>query len=450
MRYSKLTYYLLANLIALMFLGGCAQDEILFPQDKETSGEQIQAELLLSVSMPSTTTRAGNELTLPGTNAESILSKITLFIIDGSDVKDFTVEGEDLDKKSLIFLVETTEGEKDIYVGANMSAEQIKIVKTSNKPLQTLNSISDVIGANGFLMTAQALSENGSTKINIVDGRTTKITANLERVVSKVLLTCKSDDGVHVKLSDTSKGYMRLADVHYALETTNKKFYLFGQTNNEDPNYSMSETLGQAFGNNFFSYAGKVEESGDVAIKTDNSRLNADTDPYTEGIYCLENTVGGYSNYNDDLSSLKQVATYIKIAAKFTPMYIDNETELTENEAKSKLSSQGGTFYVCKKAPESKKHICYSSPEAGIRFLNNNSLTAKDFTEHEGGWQRYEAFVASPTSFNEASNVKRNNYYIANVTYITAPIQEKTIEINTTVAAWTIKGSTTIKIETSK
>ncbi len=46
---------------------------------------------------------------------------------------------------------------------------------------------------------------------------------------------------------------------------------------------------------------------------------------------------------------LKKVATYLKVAAKFTPKNIDGETNLTEQEAKNRLSGNG-TFYTCKRS----------------------------------------------------------------------------------------------------
>lgn len=451
MRPFKLTYYLLESLLIISIcLSGCAKDEVLLSSAEEQQ-ELIQAQLLLYVTIPTAATRAiDGDLALPGTESESCLRKITLFMVDqNGGVTDYTVEGENLEKEALIISLGTTEGEKEIYVGANMSEEQIAAVKTNRNQVMTLNSINDITKDNHFLMTAQAKDVNGATKINIVANRTTKITASLDRIMSKVLLTCQTDNNGYVKLSDKSRGYIKLANVHYILETTNKKYYIFEQPNNEDPNYSMSETLGQAYGDNFFNYSGKVEESTFTAIKTDDSRVSSTDNPYTEGIYCLENTVKLDFDYGENPDKPKEVATYIKVAAKFTPMCIDSETELSEQEAIDKLSSNNGTFWACKKAPEGKKHICYSSIDKGKKFLGGN-LTDANFTEYKGGWQYYEAFVASPTTFSEASNLKRNNYYIVNVTSMTAPIQDKSIEVNTTVAAWRMKGKTTIDIETGK
>lgn len=450
MRYSKLTYSLLMFLTSLMCLTGCIEDRLIDENKAIREEAIVEAHLFLSLNMPEGKTRVANTVTLPGTDIENKFKKLTLFIMDTqySNIQDYTVEDQNGLNKSLYFNVGTTEGDKYIYVGVNMTDKQINDLKTNWNSAQMLStSINELTGANGFLMTAQAVTgDDVNPRINIAAHKITNITASLNRVMAKVLLTCHSEDGIHVKLSDNSKGYIRLADVHYELETTNKKFYLFEKNNNEDPNYSMTETLGQTFNDNFFAFSGKVEESENIAIKTDANRLSGDN-PYKEGIYCLENTVFVDFNYGNDLNYPKKVATYLKIAAKFTPMYIDSENKLSEEEAIKKLTN--GTFYICKKAPEGKKHICYSTIANGISFLGGD-ISKDDFIEHTGGWQNYETFVASPTTFTEASNLRRNNYYIVNVTSMNAPIQDKTIEVNTTIAAWTVKGKTTVDIETGK
>ena len=139
----------------------------------------------------------------------------------------------------------------------------------------------------------------------------------------------------------------------------------------------------------------------------------------------------------------------MKVAAKFTPKNIDGETNLTEQEAKNRLSGNG-TFYTCKKVPTSMKDMCYSNISTGINYLRESGLTvtANDFITYEGGWQYYETFVNSPTDFSVASGIIRNNYYIINVTAFNTLQSDKTIEVNTTMIPWVLKGRTTIDVET--
>lgn len=450
MKCFKYTYRLLAALTLLMNLAACTQDESFLSPDGQ-GAEEGQTKLLLSITMPAPDTRATETTTLAGTSAENKLNRVTIFIADSQGgIQHYTQEGENL-QTPLVYILANGGNNMQIFVAANMTDAQISAIEAAQdkNPALTISDINQITGTNGFLMTAQATDGEGNNTINITPAEVTNIKANLNRVMSKVLLTCTSEKEGYAKLASGSKGYIKLKDVHYALETTNKRFFPFVKAANEDPNYLLSESLKNP--GDFFAYQDDIKQSSNVAIEFDANRMNSSSqNPYTEGIYCLENTVSVDMDYGLDISIPKQAATYVKIAAKFTPMCIDSETELSETDAINKLTD--GTFYVCKKAPEGYKHICYSSAAKGVKFLKDKGyadITAGDFMAHEGGWQEYETFVASPAKFTADSNLKRNNYYIINVTAINAPIQEKTIEVNTTVADWTVKGKTTIEIETN-
>lgn len=452
MKCFKYTYRLLAALTLLMSFAGCTQDEsFLSPDGQEV--KEGQTKLLLSITMPAPETRATETTTLAGTSTENKLNRVTIFIADSQGgIQHYTHEGENL-QTPLVYILANGGNNMQIFVAANMTDAQISAIEAAQdkNPALTISDINQITETNGFLMTAQATDGEGNNTINITPAEVTNIKANLNRVMSKVLLTCTSEKEGYAKLADGSKGYIKLKDVHYALETTNKRFFPFVKAANEDPNYLLSESLKNP--GDFFAYQDDIKQSSNVAIEFDANRMNSSSqNPYTEGIYCLENTVDIDQDYGGDISIPKKVATYVKIAAKFTPMCIDSETELSEDQAIKKLKSNNGTFYVCKKAPEDYKHICYSSEAAGVEFFKGkgfSNITAEDFKPHKGGWQEYETFVASPTKFTAGSNLKRNTYYIINVTAINAPIQEKTIEVNTTVAGWTVKGKTTIEIETN-
>ena len=244
-------------------------------------------------------------------------------------------------------------------------------------------------------------------------------------------------------------GYIKLSDVHYILETTNKKFFPFQKANNEDPNFLMSTTLQAGYEANFFTAATDVTK-GEIAIQHDVQRIEGSENPYTEGLYCLENTIDVDGEYSNDFSDPQKVATYLKVAAKFTPKNIDGITGLSEQDAKKKLSGNG-TFYTCKKGTALAKEMCYSSIEKGINYLKseyNLTVTTNDFTTYEDGWQYYETFVNSPTSFSKEAGIVRNNYYIINVRAFTTLQSDKTIEVNTTMVPWVLKGRTTIDVET--
>ena len=94
--------------------------------------------------------------------------------------------------------------------------------------------------------------------------------------------------------------------------------------------------------------------------------------------------------------------------------------------------------------------MCYSNISTGIDYLRESGLTVtvNDFITYEGGWQYYETFVNSPKDFSVASGIIRNNYYIINVTAFNTLQSDKTIEVNTTMIPWVLKGRTTIDVET--
>lgn len=405
--------------------------------------------------MPQIGTRAvDGEKTLSGTTEESKCRKLTLFIMDtnGTNIQDKTITGEDLENEFLYFVVNTSIGNKKIFVAANMTDTQIESIKAApdHNPEQLINNIGDITEDNSFLMTGQAVTEGSNSEIiNIEEHKMTRIKATLTRVMSKVLLTCTTkSDTEYVNLTKDN-GYIKLSDVHYILETTNKKFFPFQKANNEDPNFLMSTTLQAGYEANFFTAATDVTK-GEIAIQHDVQRIEGSENPYTEGLYCLENTIDVDGEYSNDFSDPQKVATYLKVAAKFTPKNIDGITGLSEQDAKKKLSGNG-TFYTCKKGTALAKEMCYSSIEKGINYLKseyNLTVTTNDFTTYEDGWQYYETFVNSPTSFSKEAGIVRNNYYIINVRAFTTLQSDKTIEVNTTMVPWVLKGRTTIDVET--
>ena len=451
MRHSKLTYNLLVALIAIAGFSGCSQDEFIEEKDLQP---QIEAQLMLSINLPQIGTRAINEETLSGTAEESKCRKLTLFIMntDGTNIQDKTVTGEDLENEFLYFIVNTSIGDKKIFVAANMTDEQIKAVKTAadHNPEQVIKDIKEVTTNYNFVMTGQAVTEDSNSEIiNIEEHKMTRIKATLTRVTSKVLLTCTTKENTGYVNLIKDNGYIRLSDVHYILETTNKKFFPFQKANNEDPNFLMSTTLQANYDANFFAAATKVTE-GEIAIQHDAQRIEGSDNPYPEGLYCLENTIDIDGEYSNDFSDPQKVATYLRVAAKFTPKNIDGITGLSEQDAKKKLSGNG-TFYTCKKGTALAKEMCYSSIEKGINYLKseyNLTVTPNDFTTYEDGWQYYETFVNSPTSFSKEAGIVRNNYYIINVRAFTTLQSDKTIEVNTTMVPWVLKGRTTIDVET--
>lgn len=445
MKRFKYTYQLLAALAFMACLSGCAQDDsILTPDGEETNDGKTT--LLLKVNTPAISTKA-NTPVLSGTDAENALNRLDLFIVQNNQlVKRYSKTESNLQSPILFVLEDIDITDADIYVAANMTQAQADAITVSNmNPEMSITDITDLTGAEGFLMTGKT-----ADKVTIEKEKVTKAGVTLDRVMCKVLLTCDTQTGndAYVKLADDRNGYIKLSDVHYEPANTNRKFYPFAKPGNEDPNYAINDNLLNNPGSNFFPGT-PVTASSKTAAKYVASKVNTNDDNrYTDGVYCLENTVSMTiftDAYGSGIHTAKQVGTYIKISAKFTPAFIDDAENLTETAAKDKLT--GATFYTYRKATEDKKHICYSSIAKGMEL--NAGSTEKDFTTYSGGLLEYETFVASPAEFTDRSNLKRNNYYIMHVTSITVPIREKTIEVNTTVVGWTQKGTTVVDIETN-
>lgn len=444
MKQFRYTYQLLTALTLITWLGGCTQDDsILAPGGEEP--DKCKTTLVLKMDTPATSTKA-NATTLSGTDKESALNRLDLFIAqNGKLVKTYSKAGSNL-QSPVVFILESNDiTAADIYVAANMTQAQADAITANDlNPAIGITDIAETTGAGGFLMTGKVTG-----KVTIEKEKITTASITLDRVVSKILLTCDTKDGNgnYVNLADNRNGYIKLSDVHYELANTNRKLYPFAKESNEDPNYAVNEGLLGNLPHNFFT-GNAVTPSSKAAVKYVASKVDMnDENRYTDVLYCLENTVNMAdftSTYESSLSIARQVGTYVKISARFTPAFIDNFENLSEDEAQAKLSD--GTFYTYKKAAEGKKHICYSSLETGMHC--NEGSREEDFTEYAGGRLTYETFVASPSGFNAESNLKRNNYYIMHITSMTAPIREKTIEVNTIVAGWTRKGTTVIDIET--
>lgn len=112
---------------------------------------------------------------------------------NGTNIQDKTITGEDLENEFLYFVVNTSIGNKKIFVAANMTDTQIESIKAApdHNPEQLINNIGDITEDNSFLMTGQAVTEGSNSEIiNIEEHKMTRIKATLTRVMSKVLLTC--------------------------------------------------------------------------------------------------------------------------------------------------------------------------------------------------------------------------------------------------------------------
>lgn len=186
-----------------------------------------------------------------------------------------------------------------------------------------------------------------------------------------------------------------------------------------------------------------------VAAEYDKSRLGADaTNHYTDGLYCPENMVHKDITFGPDekdefTAANRLVSTHIVIGGKYVPRTVwilENEGQddeklvkhvsSTEEESAGLLESdlnedlgvayEDGTFWY-----EINDHEYYTYRAMEYKTLNDPEAV---FTRHDGGWGYWFSMIEGQNENGVISNwnqeywgLKRNHYYIVNVTKIITP-----------------------------
>lgn len=186
-----------------------------------------------------------------------------------------------------------------------------------------------------------------------------------------------------------------------------------------------------------------------VAAEYDKSRLGADAvNHYTDGLYCPENMVHKDITFgpdeNDEFTAANRlVSTHIVIGGKYVPRTVwilENEgqddeklvrhTSSTEEKSAELLESdlnedlgvtyEDGTFWY-----EINDHEYYTYRAMEYKTLNDPEAV---FTRHDGGWGYWFSMIEGQNENGVISNwnqeywgLKRNHYYIVNVTRIITP-----------------------------
>lgn len=186
-----------------------------------------------------------------------------------------------------------------------------------------------------------------------------------------------------------------------------------------------------------------------VAAEYDKSRLGADAvNHYTDGLYCPENMVHKDITFgpdeNDEFTAANRlVSTHIVIGGKYVPRTVwilENEgqddeklvshTSSTEEKSAGLLESdlnedlgvayEDGTFWY-----EINDHEYYTYRAMEYKTLNDPEAV---FTRHDGGWGYWFSMIEGQNENGVISNwnqeywgLKRNHYYIVNVTRIITP-----------------------------
>lgn len=467
MKYPNLKYCLLvASLAVTLGLGGCSEEEEFYTLPKNEEQTTENTKLILSLNTPAASRSVATEI--DGTTVENSYNSLTLYIASTLDEIEKAITFNDIASQKNIVVVMDDKGvnldtPKHIYLVAN--AEGDPLTGNIRDAIGTITDISDVATNNNFLMVGQAEKENNK-EIIFEKGHYISASVELTRVVSKILLTTEIENGFVKNVED---GFIRKENLRYVMQTTNSKFYYLPKANQEDPNYTMSDLI-EKTGSSFGYIAGKENEflnrelwetngnDGKAVTPYDAKRMEeGSSNPYIEGVYCLENTTSGIGSLNmnkaEMISAPQMVTTYLRIAAKLIPNQIDGKTYTDGAVAENVLVANNGTFYTYRNAREEDKKMCYSMITEAQKILSAKGytdLSNENFKEHKDGWVYFNAYVNGKIFDANKSSLIRNNYYISNITKIVAPLVEQTVEITTTVKDWVNKGTTNVDIPVTR
>jgi len=352
-----------------------------------------------------------DEMKTPGTNMENVVNTIDLLVYDAESgkMKGITSIGTEQIKamtspgEGIVAPIIAKEGEKiRIYAAVNLTkekrqqisytlkAEEVALSSSADDYWDVINSF--IPGSNGRQTTLEAnktdgipmtgtfiVDNTGSDVIEVTSGNATKenpilVTADVSRIVAKMHVLARStraydlssgEKGVRYvyakgTVSDPADkpedpnnefanwiGWIRLSNVRYIPNATNKSTYLFPKFNaagkRADLNMDLNDCLnGDRFeevlwNRKFVFYSGVPLHS--MNISSVNHMENAEAydddryektytsdapDRYTRGMYCLENyfdipwNTSFFENYGDAIPSV----THLTIAAKLTPRNI--------------------------------------------------------------------------------------------------------------------------------
>ena len=368
---------------------------------------------------------------------------------------------------------------------------------------------------------AMFCTAGATPKLTDAEANAYEVSFNLKRMVAKVLVTCATDDNGYVMVKDDNgtgfEGWIRQTDVKYMLNGLNRQAYIMQQVDNAvteayanviDPNNNLQQSA--AGGNFFFQQLEGEVENGFFRTSSvfDADRLsitNVDytgNQPYTEGIYCPENT---FAVSDITLEGEQAQVTHVNVAARFTPkkLYIEeglqayiaaDQTVPTDvRDEISKLTESNGMVECLTEAAAAQllasslkraedrngfptKTYFYQSEEktfytygamcevlghkASASDIETNPGVFGVFVPYLDGWGYYYTYVdnrlddygkPAETDAYQYGQVERNRYYILNVTGFTQPGSSITnpnyILVHTYSFPWKDGGSGSIELK---
>lgn len=378
----KKVIYAFLSCFALLLTGGCQEQNCVEEIDTSHARNSLYLNLSLRVNDGSgAASRATDEDVILGTGDENTIHSLYIYLFNSetgalvywADITN--LYQADNTKTYAIKLQDINLPEKvSIYLAANLTRQQAESITSPTASYKT-NATSYTRAINefapyefmpqfgvtgiskrdiGIAMTGQAVS--GLEKVFDLHGYTSPdnplaLTVDLKRVVAKALLTvdAATTDNMNGYVPDvayaviasknTNKGWVRISDIYYFPNGTNKSLYWFEQENHKDPNSDLTY------------YISSTESDTELALNTENyqkdfvyynqaeqyklyyayyqaQKFDQETDKnnsYTAGMYFLENTFTIPDEYDSQLEAYKlalPMVTSISIALRYTPKEI--------------------------------------------------------------------------------------------------------------------------------
>lgn len=389
---TKKVIYVFLSCFALLLTGGCQEQDCVEEIDTSHARNSLYLNLSLRVNDGNNAaSRATDEGVIPGTDDdedENNIHSLYIYMFNSTnnalvywtDITNFYQAGNT--ETAVIKLQDINLPENvSIYLAANLTRQQAESITSPTASYKT-NATSYTRAINefapyefmpqfgvtgiskrdiGIAMTGQAVS--GSDKVFDIHGYTSPdnplaLTVDLKRVVAKALLTVDAADNSEGKeltvgsldgvayaviaSENQNKGWVRISDIYYFPNGTNKSLYWFEQENHKDPNsdltYYISSTgidtelaLNTAKYQEDFVYYNQSEQYKLYYAYYQAQKFNQTTDDnnsYTAGMYFLENTFTipeEMSEYKTQLENYKlalPMVTSISIALRYTPKEI--------------------------------------------------------------------------------------------------------------------------------
>ncbi len=378
----KKVIYAFLSCFALLLTGGCQEQNCVEEIDTSHARNSLYLNLSLRVNDGSgAVSRATDEGVIPGTDDENTIHSLYIYLFN-SETGDLVYWADitnlyqaDNTKTYVIKLQDLNLPENvSIYLAANLTRQQAESITSPTASYKT-NATSYTRAINefapyefmpqfgvtgiskrdiGIAMTGQAVS--GLEKVFDLHGYTSPdnplaLTVDLKRVVAKALLTvdAATTDNMNGYVPDvayaviasknTNKGWVRISDIYYFPNGTNKSLYWFEQENHKDPNsdltYYISSTesdaelsLNTEKYQNDFVYYNQTEQYKLYYAYYQAQKFDQETDKnnsYTAGMYFLENTFTIPDEYDSQLEAYKlalPMVTSISIALRYTPKEI--------------------------------------------------------------------------------------------------------------------------------